>query len=188
MDRPWFDQETDVLLLDEYIVEMDSYKRIVEDEKITDTELVEQTLNAWCELPVGNLSGRCPPSRVGLLPVPEGKGTDSSWSMWTPSSPHFTLRSTTSATPIRQKATRPSSLPLRERDRHPHHLRPVVPLHQRAGLLPLRPGQPARCLPYPAQSLAIQPPGALPYPAHRGFLLAPGEPFGGPQVSLRGPR
>jgi hypothetical protein len=44
MDRPWFDQETDVLLLDEYIVEMDSYKRIVEDGKITDTELLEQSL------------------------------------------------------------------------------------------------------------------------------------------------
>ena len=44
MDRPWFDQETDVLLIDEYIVEMDSYKRIVEDRKITDTELLEQTL------------------------------------------------------------------------------------------------------------------------------------------------
>jgi hypothetical protein len=44
MDRPWFDQETDVLLLDEYIVEMDSYKRIVEDGTITDTELLEQTL------------------------------------------------------------------------------------------------------------------------------------------------
>jgi hypothetical protein len=43
-DRPWFDQETDVLLIDEYIVEMDSYKRIVEDGKITDTELLEQTL------------------------------------------------------------------------------------------------------------------------------------------------
>ena len=44
MDRPWFDEETDVLLIDEYIVEMDSYKRIVEDGKITDTELLEQTL------------------------------------------------------------------------------------------------------------------------------------------------
>ena len=43
-EKPWFDQETEVLLIDEYIVEMDSYKRIVEDEKITDTELVEQTL------------------------------------------------------------------------------------------------------------------------------------------------
>jgi hypothetical protein len=43
-DRPWFDQETDVLLIDEYIVEMDSYKRIVRDGKITDTELLEQTL------------------------------------------------------------------------------------------------------------------------------------------------
>jgi flagellin-specific chaperone FliS len=44
MDKPWFDQETDVLLLDEYIVEMDSYQRIVEDGNITDAELVEQTL------------------------------------------------------------------------------------------------------------------------------------------------
>ena len=43
MDRPWFDQESGNLMLDEYIVEMDSYRRIVEDETITDDELVEQT-------------------------------------------------------------------------------------------------------------------------------------------------
>jgi len=43
MDRPWFDQETGTLLLDEYVVEMDSYQRIVEDEAITDAELDEQT-------------------------------------------------------------------------------------------------------------------------------------------------
>jgi len=43
MDKPWFDQETGTLLLDEYLVEMDSYRRIVEDETITDAELVEQT-------------------------------------------------------------------------------------------------------------------------------------------------
>jgi len=42
MDRPWFDQETGTLLLDEYVVEMNSYRRIVEDEAITDEELVEQ--------------------------------------------------------------------------------------------------------------------------------------------------
>ena len=42
-DRPWFDQETGTLLLDEYVVQMDSYRRIVEDEAITDAELVEQT-------------------------------------------------------------------------------------------------------------------------------------------------
>ncbi|MGH3144560.1 MAG: hypothetical protein ACRDTR_02035 [Rubrobacter sp.] len=41
-DRPWFDQETGTLLLDEYVVEMDSYRRIVEDAVITDAELVEQ--------------------------------------------------------------------------------------------------------------------------------------------------
>jgi predicted ribosome quality control (RQC) complex YloA/Tae2 family protein len=42
MDRPWFDQETGTLMLDEYVVEMDSYRRIVEDEAITDDELDEQ--------------------------------------------------------------------------------------------------------------------------------------------------
>ena len=42
-DKPWFDPETGTLLLDEYVVEVDSYRRIVEDETITDTELVEQT-------------------------------------------------------------------------------------------------------------------------------------------------
>jgi hypothetical protein len=42
-EKPWFDQETGTLMLDEYVVEMDSYRRIVEDEVITDAELVEQT-------------------------------------------------------------------------------------------------------------------------------------------------
>jgi flagellin-specific chaperone FliS len=42
-DRPWFDQETGTLLIDEYVLEMDSYRRIVEDETITDAEFVEQT-------------------------------------------------------------------------------------------------------------------------------------------------
>ena len=43
MDKPWFDQETGTLMLDEYVVEMDSYRRIVEDETITDDELLQQT-------------------------------------------------------------------------------------------------------------------------------------------------
>jgi hypothetical protein len=43
IDRPWFDQHTGTLLLDEYVLERDSYRRIVEDELITDAELVEQT-------------------------------------------------------------------------------------------------------------------------------------------------
>jgi flagellin-specific chaperone FliS len=42
-ERPWFDRETGTLLIDEYVVEMDSYRRIVEDETITDDEFVEQT-------------------------------------------------------------------------------------------------------------------------------------------------
>ena len=43
MDRPWFDQDTGTLLLDEYVLERDSYKRIVEDGLITDAELIGQT-------------------------------------------------------------------------------------------------------------------------------------------------
>ena len=41
MDRPWFDHDTGTLLLDEYVIERDSYQRVVEDELITDAELVE---------------------------------------------------------------------------------------------------------------------------------------------------
>jgi hypothetical protein len=43
MDRPWFDEQTGTLLLDDYSVEMDSYRRIVEDGTITDAELLAQT-------------------------------------------------------------------------------------------------------------------------------------------------
>lgn len=42
-DKPWFDPQTGTLLLDEYVVELDSYRRIVEDGTITDDELAEQT-------------------------------------------------------------------------------------------------------------------------------------------------
>jgi len=53
-------------------------------------ELDLKGLNAWCELSVGNLSGRCPRSKVGLLTDPEGKEP-------TPHArrghlPHYTLR------------------------------------------------------------------------------------------------
>src|SRR5829696_4939400 len=60
----------------------------------------QATLNVWCELLERKLRGRCPPIRVGLpMPFPERKGTVLSWSTWTPSSPHSTLLSTTSASP-----------------------------------------------------------------------------------------
>ena len=42
-EKPWFDQETGTLLLDEYVAELDSYRRILEDGTITDDELAEQT-------------------------------------------------------------------------------------------------------------------------------------------------
>jgi hypothetical protein len=42
MDKVWFDQEADTLLLDEYVVQLASCRRIVEDETITDAELDEQ--------------------------------------------------------------------------------------------------------------------------------------------------
>jgi len=42
-DKPWFDPQTGTLLLDEYVAELDSYRRIVQDGTITDAELAEQT-------------------------------------------------------------------------------------------------------------------------------------------------
>ena len=42
-DKPWFDPQTGTLMLDEYVAELDSYRRIVEDGTITDDELAEQT-------------------------------------------------------------------------------------------------------------------------------------------------
>src|ERR687896_2506895 len=64
--------------------------------------------NAWCEFVGRKLSGRCPRIRVGLpIPIPEGKGTDSSWSVWTPSSPYSTSWSTTSASPVRKRNSTP---------------------------------------------------------------------------------
>ena len=43
IDRPWFDEQTGTLLLDDYAVEMNSYRRMVEDESMTDAELLDQT-------------------------------------------------------------------------------------------------------------------------------------------------
>ena len=43
MDKPWFDPQTGTLMLDEYVAELDSYRRILEDGTITDDELAEQT-------------------------------------------------------------------------------------------------------------------------------------------------
>lgn len=42
MDKPWFDLETGVLLLDQNVTDMESYRKIIEDEIITDAELTEQ--------------------------------------------------------------------------------------------------------------------------------------------------
>jgi hypothetical protein len=42
MDKPWFDQESGTLMLDEYVGQMASCRRIVEDETITEDELDEQ--------------------------------------------------------------------------------------------------------------------------------------------------
>lgn len=42
MDRPWFDSNTNTLLLDRYVPELDSFKRVVADERVTDAELGQQ--------------------------------------------------------------------------------------------------------------------------------------------------
>jgi hypothetical protein len=41
MDKPWFDPNTGLLLLDEYVADMPSFKKIMADEIITDSEIIE---------------------------------------------------------------------------------------------------------------------------------------------------
>ncbi len=45
MEKPWFDPETGVLMLDEYITSLPSYKKIVADGIITPAEVAEQAQN-----------------------------------------------------------------------------------------------------------------------------------------------
>jgi hypothetical protein len=40
MDKPWFDPNTGLLLLDEYVADMPSFKKIMADEIITDSEII----------------------------------------------------------------------------------------------------------------------------------------------------
>lgn len=41
MGKPWFDSETGLLLLDEHVADMPSYKKIMADEVVSDDELRE---------------------------------------------------------------------------------------------------------------------------------------------------
>ncbi|NNF57208.1 MAG: hypothetical protein HKN04_03115 [Rhodothermaceae bacterium] len=48
MSKPWFDPETGMLMLDEYVSEMPSYRRILADEVVSEQEYrdhAEQTVN-----------------------------------------------------------------------------------------------------------------------------------------------
>jgi hypothetical protein len=42
MAKPWFDANTGVLKLDEYVAEMPSYQKIMEDQVVSDQELEDQ--------------------------------------------------------------------------------------------------------------------------------------------------
>ncbi len=43
-ERPWFDADTGHLLLDEYVADMSSFRRIMEDDFVTDEELRDHAL------------------------------------------------------------------------------------------------------------------------------------------------
>lgn len=43
MKRPWFDAETSLLLLDEYVTTMPSFQKVMADSVVTDEELEQQT-------------------------------------------------------------------------------------------------------------------------------------------------
>jgi hypothetical protein len=41
-DKPWFDPQTGLLLLDEYVAEMPSYQKIMADGVVSDEELTQE--------------------------------------------------------------------------------------------------------------------------------------------------
>jgi flagellin-specific chaperone FliS len=42
LTKPWFNEENNTLILDEYLLEMDSYKAIIQDSIVTEEELKSQ--------------------------------------------------------------------------------------------------------------------------------------------------
>jgi hypothetical protein len=42
MDQPWFDEQSGRVLLDDYVVTRESYRRIMADQEITEAEVREQ--------------------------------------------------------------------------------------------------------------------------------------------------
>jgi hypothetical protein len=42
MDMPWFDQESGLVQLDKYVEDRPTFRKAVEDEDVTDQELIEQ--------------------------------------------------------------------------------------------------------------------------------------------------
>ena len=42
MSQPWFNAETGTLLLDEYVVQRPSFRKVMEDSVVTDEEVTEQ--------------------------------------------------------------------------------------------------------------------------------------------------
>ena len=115
--------------------------------------------NAWCELLVEDLSGRCPPIRVGLPTDPEGKGTE----LLMVDVDTFLTTLYVIADDFCQ-SRRPKKRPGPEASLSESEVITLAifarwsPVRQREGLLPLRRNQPARRLPHAANPPPVQPP------------------------------
>jgi hypothetical protein len=44
MDRPWFDPQSGLFILDDYVLEMPSFKKMLEDKGITEQEVHDQAV------------------------------------------------------------------------------------------------------------------------------------------------
>jgi hypothetical protein len=64
MNRPWFDTETGILLLDEYVTDMPSYQKILADDVVTDAEVAGQARQAIALL--GELEEKLSPEARSL--------------------------------------------------------------------------------------------------------------------------
>ncbi|HUS17785.1 MAG TPA: hypothetical protein VM536_22545 [Chloroflexia bacterium] len=59
MDLPWFDEQIGTVLLDEYVVTRESYRRITADQEVTEAEVREQVQKVVALLK--QLEGLLPP-------------------------------------------------------------------------------------------------------------------------------
>lgn len=123
-------------------------------------------LNAWRELSVENLSGRCPRTGVGLPNTdPEGKGITMLDMDTFLIILYVTVDDSRQSRPPKRRPG--PTRTLRKRGPHPGHLHPVIQVRQRTGFLPLRLAMAFQCVPNDSHERFQGTAGGVSIPEHQ---------------------